>query len=66
MGPTVLFTNLKIILLQYFQFSIFNNKWYPNKPLVFVVFCTIVKTIVNGFHSYLRVMPGIHPLVTAF
>ena len=34
MGPTVLFTHLKIILLQYFQFSVFsfsNNKFNPNK-----------------------------------
>ena len=30
---TVLFTYLKIILLQYFQFSVFNNKRYPNRPL---------------------------------
>ena len=36
MGPMVLFTYLKIILLQYFQFSIFNfnkNKLYPNISL---------------------------------
>ena len=26
-----LFTHLKIILLQYFQFSIFSNKWYSNR-----------------------------------
>ena len=35
MGLTVLFTHLKIILLQCFQFSIFNfskNKLYPNGP----------------------------------
>ena len=35
MGPTALFTHLKIILLQYFQFSIFsfsNNKFNPNEP----------------------------------
>ena len=30
----VLFIHLKIILLQYFQFSIFSNKWYPNRPLI--------------------------------
>ena len=30
----VLFTHLKIILLQYFQFSVFSNKWYPNRPLI--------------------------------
>ena len=44
MGPTVLFTHLKIILLQYFQFSVFsfqfsvfsfsNNKLNPNGPYV--------------------------------
>ena len=28
-----LFTRLKIILLQYFQFSVFNNKRYSNIPL---------------------------------
>ena len=35
MGLTVLFTHLKIILLQYFQFSVFsfsNNKIIPNGP----------------------------------
>ena len=31
LSPTVLFTHLKIILLQCFQFSIFNNKQYPNR-----------------------------------
>ena len=39
MGPTVLFTHLKIILLQYFQFSVFNfsnNKLNPNGPYVSV------------------------------
>ena len=37
MGPMTLFTHLKIILLQFFQFSIFSfskNKLYPNGPLV--------------------------------
>ena len=37
MDPTVLFTHLKIILLQYFQFSIFNfnnNKLNPNGPML--------------------------------
>ena len=29
-----LFTNLKIILLQYFQFSVFSNKRYSNRLLV--------------------------------
>ena len=39
MGPMVLFTHLKIILLQYFQFSIFsfsNNKLNPNRPTVLI------------------------------
>ena len=37
-GPMVLFIHLKIILLQYFQFSVFSfnkNKLYKNGPLVF-------------------------------
>ena len=33
LGLTALFTYLKIILLQYFQFSILRNKRYPNRPL---------------------------------
>ena len=35
-GPTTLFTHLKIILLQCFQFSVFSfskNKLYPNGPI---------------------------------
>ena len=35
---TVLFTNLKIILLKCFQFSIFSNKRYPNRPIIFSFF----------------------------
>ena len=42
MGPTILFTHLKIILLQCFQFSVFsfqfsvfsNNKLNPNGPII--------------------------------
>ena len=34
MGPTVLFTHLKIILLQYF--SVFSFQLYPNGPLGYV------------------------------
>ena len=40
MGLTVLFTHLKIILLQYFQFSVFrfsNNKFNLNGPTVYHV-----------------------------
>ena len=39
---TVLFTHLKIILLQYFQFLVFNNKQYPNRSLIVLslkIFC---------------------------
>ena len=38
MGPTILFTHLKIILLPYFQFSVFNfskNKFNLNRPIVY-------------------------------
>ena len=38
MGPMILFTHLKIILLQCFQFLVFsfsNNKLNPNEPKVF-------------------------------
>ena len=31
MSLTILFTHLKIILLQYFQFQ--QNKFFPNKPV---------------------------------
>ena len=34
MGPTVLFTHLKIILLQYFSVSVFNFQLYPNGFLI--------------------------------
>ena len=34
LGLTLLFTHLKIILLECFQFLVFNNKRYPNRLLV--------------------------------
>ena len=34
LGPMALFTHLKIILLQCFQFLVFNNKRYPNTPYI--------------------------------
>ena len=34
MGPTVLFTHLKIILLQYFSVSVFNFQLYPTGFLI--------------------------------
>ena len=37
MGPTILSTHLKIILLQYFQFLVFsNNNFNPNGPYIFI------------------------------
>ena len=50
MGPTILFTHLKIILLQCFQFSVFsfqfsvfsNNKLNPNGPKVYLSHFQIV------------------------
>ena len=42
MSPTILFTHLKIILLQYFQFSVFsNNKLNPNGPKVTICYKNI-------------------------
>ena len=52
MSPTVLFIYLEIILIQYFQFSVFSfskNKLYPNGPLEFadnLLFWLIVKQCV--------------------
>ena len=34
LGSMALFTHLKMILLQCFQFSIFNNKQYPKTPYI--------------------------------
>ena len=47
MGHTVLFTHLKIILLQCFQFSVFNfskNKLYPNRYYIFQAFLSCFET----------------------
>ena len=44
-GHTVLFTHLKIILLQYFQFSIFsfsNNKFNPNGLIWIISMCLVL------------------------
>ena len=35
MGSMILFTYLKIIMLQCFSVSVFNFQLYPNEPLVF-------------------------------
>ena len=37
MGPMVLFTHLKNILLQCFQFSVFSIEQYPNRPLMYII-----------------------------
>ena len=47
LGPTVLFIHLKIILLQCFQFSIFSNKQYPNRPLY-----AYILALLNIFSKY--------------
>ena len=43
---TILFTHLKIILLQY---SVFSNKRYPNKPLFFLLVHIYSYTFFNFF-----------------
>ena len=44
MGPTILFTYLKIILLQCFRFSVFsNNKFNPNTPYISLDFLLCYK-----------------------
>ena len=40
-GPTILFTHLKIILLQCFSFSVFSFQLYPNGPLVIYIYIYI-------------------------
>ena len=39
---TTLFTHLKIILLQCFQFLVFNNKRYSNRPYMCVYRCKVL------------------------
>ena len=41
------YSYLKIILLQYFQFSIFYNKQYPNRPLVSPILVHIARVLEN-------------------
>ena len=45
LGLTTLFTHLKIILLQCFQFSIFSNKQYPNRSQVGSISTTLSNKI---------------------
>jgi len=56
MDPTARFTHLKIILLQYFQFSVFNfqqNKQYPNRQLFIQISCGLLKNIYhNLYHGH--------------
>ena len=52
-GPTILFTHLKIILLQCFQFLVFsfsNNKLNPNKPIIYI-FCEDFSKIVPNYFT---------------
>ena len=44
----VLFTHLKIILLRYFKFLIFNNMQYPNRSLVCIWIACLVCVSVFG------------------
>ena len=48
---TILFIYFKIILLQYLQFSIFSNKWYPNK---LYIMCT--KIIYYVYSIYVSII----------
>ena len=64
LSPKVLFIHLKSILLQYFQFSAFNNKRYPNKPLIYFkrnVFFPILKFQPMIFTQY-----RLHITITLF
>ena len=57
LGPMILFTHLKIILLQCFQFSIFSNKKYPNTllELPLGLYCFVRK-----FHETNFILIGIY------
>ena len=55
-GPTVLFTHLKIILLQCFQFSIFsNNKFNPNTPSMSLI-CLVFMVLVLHCFSFVTIV----------
>ena len=71
-GPTVLLTHLKIILLQYFQFSIFSNNRYLNKPYIYFFFflqssmlvpisipCRCSKVVIFYFFNHYQVGPTV-------
>ena len=45
MGPTVLFTHLKIILLQCFSVFSFSFQLYPNELLVIIYITTITQEL---------------------
>ena len=62
-----LFIHLKIISLQCFQFSIFNNKQYPNKPqmkkniyifsVVWIIYLFFRNLILTTFDKYIKLTP---------
>ena len=52
----ILFTHLKIILLQCFQFSVFNNnKLNPNGPFVFFFLCSHHHHLILFFFDFVKV-----------
>ena len=58
LGPTVLFTHLKIILLQCFQFSTISD--IQTNPKLEGKFCRIIFSIcANNFVSYLQKILGV-------
>ena len=50
-----LFTYLKIILLQCFQFLNFNNKRYPNRSLVYLSLTILSKTLYIYIYIYIYI-----------
>ena len=53
LGPTILFTYLKIILLQFYQFSIFNNKRYLNRPENLYIYFLLLMVNFNWCFSWM-------------
>ena len=60
MGHTILFTHLKIILLQYFQFSVFsNNKLNPNRPYINIEIYYQIHNVVYNYYQSSKVFKQI-------
>ena len=56
LGLMVLFTHLKIILLQYFQFPVFSNKWYLNRPFVSIIISSVSNSTPPFAPRYLPIL----------